>query len=92
MIATMSSGNTRRIPNTAIRMPMVRKIRCQRSSIRLSTVALTTALSKLSEISSTARIATTPASVPPKKIAVMTMPATVASRGRRKSLSTRVRR
>ena len=36
-------------------MPQVRKRRCQTSSISFSTEALTTALSKLSEISSTER-------------------------------------
>ena len=53
----MTSGNTSRIPNTAITMPMVRKIRCQKALIRSSTVALTTALSNDSEISRMPRIA-----------------------------------
>jgi len=52
-IATIASGNTIRIPNTAKAMPHSRKRRCQTSSISLSTEALTTALSKLSETSST---------------------------------------
>src|SRR6478735_3053398 len=39
-------------------MPQVRKRRCQTSSMSLSTVAFTTALSKLSETSSTERIIT----------------------------------
>ena len=52
-MATMASGNTTRIPNTAKAMPQVRKRPCQTLSISLSTEALTTALSKLSEISST---------------------------------------
>ena len=55
--ATMTSGNTSRMPNTAIRMPTVRKIRCQNAFIRSSTVALTTALSNESEISRMPRIA-----------------------------------
>ena len=55
--ATMTSGKTSRMPNTAIRMPMVRKILCQNASIRSSTVALTTALSKDSEISRMPRMA-----------------------------------
>ncbi|OGS57942.1 MAG: hypothetical protein A3J40_02020 [Erythrobacter sp. RIFCSPHIGHO2_12_FULL_63_10] len=57
-MATMASGNTIRMPNTAKAMPQVRKRRCQISSISLSTEALTTALSKLSETSSTERIST----------------------------------
>ena len=52
-IATIASGNTMRIPNTAKAMPQSRKRFCQTSSISLSTEALTTALSKLSETSST---------------------------------------
>ncbi len=44
-----------RIPNTANAMPHMRNRCCQTSSISLSTVALTTALSKLSEISRTDR-------------------------------------
>ena len=52
-MATIASGNTIRIPNTANRMPQVRKRFCHTRSMSLSTAALTTALSKLSEISST---------------------------------------
>src|SRR6478609_7426880 len=52
-IATTASGNTIRMPKTAMTMPQVRKRRCQTSSMSLSTVALTTALSNDSEISST---------------------------------------
>ena len=54
-MATMASGNTTRMPNTAKAIPQVRKRFCQTSSISLRTDALTTALSKLSEISSTDR-------------------------------------
>ncbi len=50
-MATMAIGNTIRIPKTAKAMPQVRKRFCQTSSISLRTEALTTALSKLSEIS-----------------------------------------
>ena len=53
MTATMTIGNTRRMPNTAIRMPTVRNIFCQNGSMVLSTEALMTALSNDSEISST---------------------------------------
>jgi hypothetical protein len=53
----MISGKTSRMPNTAISTPTVRKIRCQNGSIRSNTVALTTALSKDSEISRMPRIA-----------------------------------
>ena len=52
-IATMASGKTTRMPKTAKAMPQVRKRRCQILSISFSTEAFTTALSKLSEISST---------------------------------------
>ena len=52
-IATIARGKTIRIPNTAKAMPQVRNRFCQTSSISLSTEALTTALSKLSETSST---------------------------------------
>ena len=57
-IATMASGNTIRIPNTAKAIPQVRKRFCHTSSICVRTDALTTALSKLSETSSTDRITT----------------------------------
>jgi hypothetical protein len=53
-ITTMRSGKRIRIPNTAIRMPQVRKRRCHSGRIVLSLLALTMALSKDSEISSTA--------------------------------------
>jgi hypothetical protein len=43
--ATIRTGKTIRMPNTAIAMPQVRKRRCHTGSISLSTVALTTALS-----------------------------------------------
>ena len=58
------------MPKTAIRIPQVRKRRCQTGVIVLSLFALTMALSKLSEISSTERTATmkrtesVPSSVP----------------------------
>jgi len=55
---TMASGNTMRMPNTAIRMPHSRKRWRHFSSMWRSTVALTTALSKDSEVSSTASTAT----------------------------------
>src|SRR4051812_6455614 len=62
---TINSGNSSRIPNTAIATPTVRKIFCQNGLIRTRTVALTTALSKLSDTSSTARIAASARPVPP---------------------------
>ena len=58
--ATIKSGNSRRIPNTAINIPMVRKMSCQNRLQPLSTEALTTALSKESDTSITHRIAATP--------------------------------
>ena len=54
-MTTISSGNTIRMPKTAIRMPQVRKRRCHSGVISLSLLAFTMALSKESEISSTAR-------------------------------------
>ncbi len=57
-IATMASGKTIRIPNTAMTMPQVRNRFCQIGSMSLSTAALTTALSNDSEISSTERTST----------------------------------
>ena len=47
----MAMGKTIRIPKTAINIPIVRKRCCQTGSISRSTVALTTALSKLSDTS-----------------------------------------
>ncbi len=55
---TSSTGKTSRMPKTAMRMPMVRKIFFQNSLIRFSTLAFTTALSKESETSSTISTAT----------------------------------
>ena len=69
-ITTISSGNTIRMPKTAIRMPQVRKRRCQTGCMSLSLLAFTMALSKDNEISSTAstvtmnRIDSMPPSVP----------------------------
>ncbi|CAL9289336.1 hypothetical protein SUDANB25_01595 [Streptomyces sp. SudanB25_2051] len=60
LIATMTTGKTSRIPNTAIRMPIVRKIFCQKAFIFLRIPALTTALSKEREISRIDRISTIP--------------------------------
>ena len=57
--ATMTIGNTRRIPNTAMSIPTVKKIIFQNLSHVLSTEALTTALSNDSEISITAKISVT---------------------------------
>ena len=51
MIATITSGKTIRMPKTAMAIPQVRKRRRHSGLISLSTVALTTALSKDSEIS-----------------------------------------
>ena len=65
VIPTMSSGKTSRMPNTAMATPTVRKIFCQNGLIRTRTVALTTALSKDSEISRMARIAVRARPVPP---------------------------
>ncbi len=53
------------MPKTAIRMPIVRKIFCQKAFIFFRIPALTTALSKDSEISRTDRIATMPKAVHP---------------------------
>ena len=66
-MATIASGKTTRMPNTAKAMPQVRNRRCHTSSISLRTEALTTALSKLSEISRTERTRTIHSidSVPP---------------------------
>ena len=72
-ITTISSGNTIRIPNTAIRIPQVRKRRCHFGVISFSLLALTMALSKDSEISRTAstsaiiRKDTAPAAAPVKR-------------------------
>ena len=65
VMPTISSGKTSRMPNTAMATPTVRKIFCQNGLIRTSTVALTTALSKDSETSRTARIAASASPVPP---------------------------
>ncbi len=62
---TMTSGNSSRMPKTAMRMPTVRKILTQNSDIRFRTLALTTALSKESDTSSTIRIAVTATPVAP---------------------------
>ncbi len=62
-MATMTTGKTRRMPNTAMRMPTVRKIFCQKAFIFFRIPALTTALSKDSEISMIERIATMPKAV-----------------------------
>ena len=51
---TISSGKTIRMPKTAIRMPQVRKARCHSGRMSFSLFAFTMALSKDSEISSTA--------------------------------------
>lgn len=65
-MATITTGKTSRMPKTAMSTPTVRKIFCQKAFIFFRIPALTTALSKDSEISRTARIATTPkASQPP---------------------------
>ena len=65
-MATMTTGKTSRMPKTAMRTPTVRKIFCQKAFIFFRIPALTTALSKDSEISRMERIATMPkASHPP---------------------------
>ena len=61
----MSRGKTSRMPKTAISTPTVRKIFCQKAFIFSRILALTTALSKDSETSRTARIATRPKAVHP---------------------------
>ncbi len=67
---TTTSGKTNRIPKTAIAMPQVRKRLRHSGVVCLRTVALTTALSNDSDISSTLSTATrktvrpAPASVP----------------------------
>src|SRR5699024_11363227 len=55
--ATMTIGNTKRIPNTAIKIPTDKNIFFQNSSQPLRTEALTTALSNDNEISMTDKIA-----------------------------------
>ena len=55
---TTTSGNTSRIPKTAMAMPQVRKRWRQSGVMSRSTEALTTALSKESETSRTDRTAT----------------------------------
>ena len=60
LMATMTTGKTRRMPKTAMRTPTVRKIFCQKAFIFFRIPALTTALSKDSEISRTARIGDDP--------------------------------
>jgi len=62
---TITSGNSSRMPKTAMTMPTVRKILIQNSDIRFRTLALTTALSKDNETSSTIRIAVTASPVVP---------------------------
>jgi len=76
-MTTISSGNTIRIPKTAIRIPQVRNRRCHSGRIPLRTLAFTMALSKLSEISRTARTATTTkmVSIPPR-VSVVCQPRT----------------
>ena len=54
-MTTISSGKTIRMPKTAMMMPQVRKRCCHSGVISFSLLALTMALSKLSEISRTAR-------------------------------------
>ena len=65
LIATITTGKTSRMPKTAIRTPMVRKIFCQKALIFFRTPALTTALSKDSEISRIDRMATIPKAAHP---------------------------
>ncbi|KPC76262.1 hypothetical protein ADL35_22160 [Streptomyces sp. NRRL WC-3753] len=65
LTATITTGKTSRIPNTAITIPMVRKIFCQKAFIFFRIPALITALSNDSEISRTERIATMPSAVQP---------------------------
>ena len=65
VIATMTTGKTSRMPKTAMSTPTVRKIFCQKAFIFCRIPALTTALSKESEISRTDRIATMASPVPP---------------------------
>ncbi len=63
--ATITTGKTVGIPKTAISTPTVRKIFCQKALIFFRIPALTTALSKDSEISRMARITTMPKAVHP---------------------------
>ena len=65
--ATITIGNTSRIPKTAIKMPQVRKICCHFSFIRLRMCALTIALSNEIEISRIVSSTTiSPTSGPPR--------------------------
>src|SRR6266567_4369396 len=87
-MVTTIRGNSRRMPKTAIRMPTVRKIRCQYGFIFCRTVALTTALSKDSDTSRMARMATIPAIDGPPSIPATTIPTMVTAIGSRNSAST----
>ena len=87
--ATMTIGNRNRIPKTAMTMPTVRNIFCQNGFIRRRIVALTTALSNDSEISSTARMPTRAATSAPPMISAPTSTAIVMPNDQPKILSTR---
>ncbi len=83
LTATITTGKTRRMPKTAITMPTVRKIFCQKALIFFRIPALITALSKDSEISSTARMATRPKAVHPSYSTPATRPAAVTAKAQR---------
>ena len=87
--ATMMIGKRKRIPKTAMMMPIVRNIFCQNRLIRRRIVALTTALSNDSEISSTARMPTRAATSPPPMTAAPARTAMVMANDQPKILSTR---
>ncbi|CFR81482.1 Uncharacterised protein [Mycobacterium tuberculosis] len=76
----MASGNTSRIPNTAIRIPMVRNIRCQNGLIRCRIAALMMALSNDSDTSRSARTASKNRAVgPPCKYPVTNATTVISS-------------
>src|SRR3989344_4745399 len=80
--ATMNIGRTKRVPNTATGMPHTRNKRCHFASMRAKTFAFTTALSKESVVSRTARRSTRKRaeSPPQKKAATLTATDTIAGK------------
>src|SRR5680860_1757505 len=86
---TRTSGKTRRIPNTAIAMPMVRKIVCQKWLIRTRILALTTALSNDSETSRMIRMVRIRKTDGPPRIRPPSMVSRVAAAEKPKIRSTR---
>ena len=79
VIATMTTGKTSRMPKTAMRMPMVRKIFCQKAFILRRMPALMTALSNESEISRMERIPTIASPRHPQSTPARARPSTVTA-------------